>query len=443
VTYAIYSADFKERLTYGMYKACNSVPQDKALTEAVRALGAKAKIEGQERPVYLRVAGHDGKVYLNLADDEGRVVEIDTEGWRVVTDPPVRFVRTKTMRALPVPADGGNLLQLRDVLNVSDDEDWMKVVALILSFLMPEGPYPVGQVYGPHGSAKSTACEIIRSTVDPNDPAHTGMPEKVEDLLLTALHNGVVVVDNVSAISQKLSDALCRLSTGGGIEKRKLYSDDETHVIRVCRPVLFNGIQRDVVERPDLGSRLLPIGLCSLEGKYKGTSQVHSAFRGMHASVLGALCTLASTGLRNRTDARDPDLRMPDFVAWVEACAPDLGWPAGKFTEVFKQAGKETESLALANWPVAEVLFEYLQKHGGVFHGTVGGLLKALTAIMPAEYAHANTWPRSARALGGELSRYAPNLKRYGVTVDRGGKGKAGFRVEVTWDGTTSLDMGA
>jgi hypothetical protein len=49
-----------------------------------------------------------------------------------------------------------------------------------------------------------------------------------------------------------LSDALCRLATGGSFAVRQLYTDDEEVLFEASRPILLNGIE-DVICRPDLG----------------------------------------------------------------------------------------------------------------------------------------------------------------------------------------------
>lgn len=56
--------------------------------------------------------------------------------------------------------------------------------------------------------------------------------------------------DNISGLRDWLSDAFCRLSTGGGAGKRKLYTNDDEVLFDGRRPVLLNGIE-DVVVRPD------------------------------------------------------------------------------------------------------------------------------------------------------------------------------------------------
>jgi hypothetical protein len=42
-------------------------------------------------------------------------------------------------------------------------------------------------------------------------------PKKEEDILIAASNSWIVSFDNLSSIPQALSDAFCRLSTGGGI----------------------------------------------------------------------------------------------------------------------------------------------------------------------------------------------------------------------------------
>jgi hypothetical protein len=70
--------------------------------------------------------------------------------------------------------------------------------------------------------------------------------------------------DNLSGLPVWLSDALCRLASGGGFAVRQLYTDDEEVLFQAARPILLNGIE-EVISRPDLGDRaifltLAPIG---------------------------------------------------------------------------------------------------------------------------------------------------------------------------------------
>ena len=57
-----------------------------------------------------------------------------------------------------------------------------------------------------------------------------------------------------------MSDALCRLATGGGLGTRQLYSDADESLFDVQRPVILNGIT-SLAERGDLQDRCIPITL--------------------------------------------------------------------------------------------------------------------------------------------------------------------------------------
>jgi hypothetical protein len=53
---------------------------------------------------------------------------------------------------------------------------------------------------------------------------------------------------NLSGLPAWLSDALCRLASGGSFVVRKLYTNDEEVLFKAARPTLLNGIE-DIVGR--------------------------------------------------------------------------------------------------------------------------------------------------------------------------------------------------
>ena len=117
------SPAFRDWLTRRFWQAQRKAPSSQALTDALGVIDGQARFEGPEHPVSLRVAGQDGRLYLDLCDADWRVVEIDSEGWRLVSDPPVRFIRRCGMRPLPAPVENGSLEPLWTFLNVNADHD--------------------------------------------------------------------------------------------------------------------------------------------------------------------------------------------------------------------------------------------------------------------------------------------------------------------------------
>src|SRR5262249_57156954 len=78
--------------------------------------------------------------------------------------------------------------------------------------------------------------------------------------MIAARNAWLVAYDNLSHLPQWLSDALCRLATGGGFGTRQLYTDDEEILFDAMRPTLLTSIT-DVVTASDLLDRSLTLSL--------------------------------------------------------------------------------------------------------------------------------------------------------------------------------------
>lgn len=77
--------------------------------------------------------------------------------------------------------------------------------------------------------------------------------------------------DNVSSLTEWLSDALCRLATGGAFRTRQLYSDGSETIFNEQRPIILNGIGR-FVTREDLLSRALIIDVPEIPKEKRRTA---------------------------------------------------------------------------------------------------------------------------------------------------------------------------
>ena len=81
-----------------------------ALEDGVRILEARAVNEGPLHECFTRTGHAGGMMYLDLGDSSWRAVEISsTAGFRVINKPPLKLLRSPSMRALPAPelADSG------------------------------------------------------------------------------------------------------------------------------------------------------------------------------------------------------------------------------------------------------------------------------------------------------------------------------------------------
>ena len=66
--------------------------------------------------------------------------------------------------------------------------------------------------------------------------------------MIWAQNSHIVALDNLSKFPQWLSDAMCRLATGGGHSERALYHDDEEKQ-RICQLAASSELRNSLAEQ--------------------------------------------------------------------------------------------------------------------------------------------------------------------------------------------------
>jgi hypothetical protein len=416
-TWPVRSRGFKHWLVRIYYEMTGSAPNSEALQTALALAEARAFFDGPERQVFIRIGGADDKVYIDLANEHWQAIEIDSTGWRVLDSKqvPVRFRRAPGLLPLPAPLPGGSVADLRSFLNVKSDDDFELALAWLLAAMRDRGPYPVLALMGEQGSAKSTFATILRSLVDPNTAALRSFPREDRDLFIAASNGWVVGYDNVSRIPSWLSDALCRLATGGGFSTRKLYTDDEEQLFNAQRPVVLNGIE-DFVERPDLADRTIALTLDPIpEERRKADQALQNELDRMRPQILGALLDLVVTGLQQLPHTRLARLpRMADFALWGTACERK----EGAFMRAYDNNRASAVEMVLEHDLVATAVRTIMKtRNGAEWTGTSMQLLSALTEVIDESHRRGRDWPGTPRALSGRLRRAATNLRKVHIEV--------------------------
>jgi hypothetical protein len=92
-TWPVRSRGFRRWMARRYFEEAGGAPNSEATAAAINVIEAKACHDAPTRTVHVRVGELDGKLYLDLCDSAWRAVEIDTEGWRIVDRPAVRFRR--------------------------------------------------------------------------------------------------------------------------------------------------------------------------------------------------------------------------------------------------------------------------------------------------------------------------------------------------------------
>src|SRR6201997_4528683 len=297
-TWPIRSRRFRGWLRRRYYQATGDALGQAEIRSALDLLEARALFDAPERAVHVRIAERAGHIYLDLADQHWRAIDIGPEGWRGIRCPPVRFRRPPGMLSLPVPQQGGSIESLNSFLNIGSRDDFVLIIAWLLAALRSCGPYPLLAISGEQGSAKTVLSKLLKALIDPNAAPVRPLSREERELMITAYNGYLLAFDNLSGLPVWLSDALCRLASGGGFAVRQLYTDDEEVLFEAARPILLNGIE-EVVSRPDLGDRAIFLTLASIgEAQRRPENELWREFEIARPHILGALLDAVVHGLR-------------------------------------------------------------------------------------------------------------------------------------------------
>lgn len=295
-TWPLKSTGFRRFLRRRYYEKTGGAPNGEAMAGAMGVIEARAAFDGPVRPVHLRVAEIGERIYLDLCDAAHRAVEITSDGWSIIDRPPVRFRRTPGMLAIPEPVSGGHLDELRQHFHMSAS-DYVLAVSWLLAVLRGRGPYPILALTGEQGTGKSFTGDMLRRLVDPNTAPLRSLPRDTRDLYVAAINGHVLVFDNLSGMPAEISDALCRLSTGGGFSTRALFTDGDEILFDGQRPIALTSIN-DVANRSDLADRLVIVRLEVIpDEERRPEAELRAAFEAARPRLLGALLDAVSHGL--------------------------------------------------------------------------------------------------------------------------------------------------
>ena len=392
------------------------VPTEKAIRDALGVLEGEAACHEPET-AYTRVAEINNCLYIDLGDASGEAIQVNPDGWRVISNPPVLFRRSPLTAALPTPERGGSIDQLFEYAPIAE-RDRALLLGFIVSAFFANIPHPVLNVVGEQGSGKSGLCRRIVALTDPSRVSARKPPRDIDGWVTACLGSWVINLDNMSAIPEWMSDSFCRVSTGEGDVRRRLYSDSDLVVFHFRRVLILNGISFADM-REDLADRTIQIELPVLKARDRKTeAELDENWKVEYPILFGALLDLLSKVLhRLPTIKLLESPRMADF-ARVQAALDEILSTHG-LTQMMESA-KSRSVTAFDNDSVLKRLESCIKKN---WEGTASDLLIQIGP--PIDTVFPRDWPRDAREMTSILKRRAPILREAGWEVsDRGSSNK-------------------
>jgi hypothetical protein len=413
------SKAFRLWLVESFRQATGQAVRSGELSDAILNIAASCQ---NRRKTYHRVAALNG-IYIDLDRGDGKAIHVTAEGWKIIDNPPVVFLTKKDMAALPIPERGGAIEELREFVNVTE-EDFSLYLGWLLDAFKGRKPYSVLVVNGEQGSGKSTFSVLSGDLIDPCKEAKTkNLPKDLRDLAVLASNRHLLAFDNLSWLSEEMSDALCRLATGSGMVLRSLYSNADEQVFGGARPILLNGIP-EIGDRSDFLGRTVKITLRAIPtDKRQDEKTLLARFEARRPFILGALLSLLANGLKHegRVSA-DKMPRMADAYLWLLACETGTGL---KMADPFEENLRENvKGLALETL-LGRALVDFMKVHAKnhVWEGPANHLHDDLRLYWDGACGGSQKemakYPGNARSLSGRLTEMMASLRENGIVVEK------------------------
>lgn len=331
-------------------------PKDTAQVSNV-VMRLDAAIEKRVHLQYRVARNADNALCYNIADEAGRIVSITPKGWECTPSPDIcLFKPASGERVQMLPIRGGTLEEIFDFINIKPSFRPL-FLCLLVYYFIPDVQYPILALYGAKGSGKSTVASFLRLLIDPNEAEFDSVDnKKIEDARVALSASYLSVIDNLSHISQEMSDLLCLFSTGGAYRKRALYTDGDVHLSQIVKPLILTSVTQEI-RREDLLSRTVLIEVEKLSKKETPTS-LKTRFKQRVPSILGAIFDVISQ-IEVDTAPREDLVRMADFHIYSRAISKILGFE-NKIDELLQNNFETQEEEAIGNSDIGDAIRNFM-----------------------------------------------------------------------------------
>ncbi|MBI3317193.1 MAG: hypothetical protein HYZ85_04240 [Candidatus Omnitrophica bacterium] len=420
-TYRMKNRNVRRWLNRQYYEKYRTLPSSEIINSVLSVLEGKAIFDGLCHKLSFRVAKQGDAFLYDVGDKQWRVIEITPSGWRF-SDHPYVFQRGSNTAAQVEPVRGGDIRLVLKFLNLPKEGDKLLLLVMIVAALVPGIPHPVLLFIGEHGAAKSTSTKVVRRLVDPAVAELLSLPNKPDDMALLLHKNYCPALDNLDSLQGWQSDILCRAVSGGGIEKRRLYTDDDEVILKFLRFIILNGIN-PAVTRPDLIDRTTCLTLERIpDENRKQEADFWAEFDQAHPLIFGGMLDTLSSAMRIYPSVKLEKLpRMADFCKWGFAIAEALGGKGNEFFKAYRENISHQNKIAIENHPVASAIKVFFDGKS-VWQGRPSDLLTELEKVAAEEKIDmkAKSWPKAAHILTRRLNAIKTNLMGIGIRIITG-----------------------
>jgi hypothetical protein len=412
------SLRFRQWVSHTSWRLFGKAIHNETVSTVQNQLEGLSIHEGEMYELNVRNSWHDDAIFTDL--DSHKMVRIDKNGWRVepaIETPLFRWY--PHMKSLPEPERGGDPWKVFKYLNMRNKVFRHLYLCYLVAAMVPEIQIPAIVFHGVKGSAKSTMLMVTKRILDPSEVLVRGIAPDQTEFSIAAWQNRMLCFDNLSKMPGWLSNAICRMITGEGHSKRKLYTDEEVTYMKYKGIIGLAGINL-VVDKPDLLDRSIIFQAEAISPEERRLeSEFWSDFDNNLPFILGGLFKVLSDALRFVQDLKLPQLpRMADFALYGAAVSMALGRTAEAFLDAYNQNIRFQNLTAIEANTVAPVIIPFIADVKE-WEGSPTELLKTLDKFRSdcELIVDSTKWPKDPGSLTKKLNEIRPNLEAMGILV--------------------------
>lgn len=344
--------------------------------------------------------GEDGVFFVD--DDPGVTVEPEIANHGILLD------RLTDINFAPMGLSGITPEQQRQAFIV-----W--IFALAFPDLMPTKPILL--LEGAMGSGKTAAIQLLQLALMGESRAMLLQRNKEDDFGVLLLRSPIALFDNTDSYIEWVPDAVCAYTTAGVWNKRKLYTDDESMVIRPHAFIAIASKNPASFRREDVADRCVILRM-ERRKSFSGFDALKESIKTDRPRLFGEylwhLNRIVAV-LREQAEAPSVDEthRMADFAALARVIAQVFEWPEGTVDDLMLALQGERDAFINEEDPLLDVLekwIAYRPRNGVANIGREINITQLATELDTMAQAMAIPWKHTQRTLSQKMR--SPHIER-------------------------------
>lgn len=308
--------------------------------------------------------------------------------------------------------------------NLSKNQFWliMAYVTYIVSHPRANGlTFPILYLHGNAGTGKTTVARLITKLLGLGENTVKGQPKDGRDLVAIVSKNYVMCFDNCGGISDRMSNLLCSVATGGTMDDRRLHTNTDIVDTRFHQPLIMTAIS--FPKQYDLCTRALFVKAGKPKVVYASDTEI---FRKLDPVLPQAQTWLLEIAAKAMTlmDQVQPIAkhRAADFNTWLAAFEKAAGIKDQSVQQYVNKAQENALNQQVVEHDEFLASIVNVVQQRKQFSGGPTEVHKALmSAILAGMRRLPRNWPQNASALTGKLNRIKEQLAKQGIEVLSGG----------------------